>query len=66
MSKNSGRSTTGGPKVPYYSESDEREAVKHLRLTCTRFLTGHASRKDIDEAINIWKEFLQRPAEEKS
>lgn len=66
MSKNSGRSTTGGPKVPYYSESDEREAVKFLRLTCTRFLTGHVNRKDIDEAISIWKEYFQRCTEGKS
>lgn len=58
---NTGRSTTGGPQVPYYSESDEREAVKHLRLTCSRFLTGHAGRSDIEQAIKIWQDFLQCP-----
>jgi hypothetical protein len=53
LSKNSGRSTTGSAKVPYYVESPVREAVKHIRLTAARFLSDRASLADLDEAIRI-------------
>ncbi len=56
MGKNSGRSTTSGPKAPYYSESDIREAAKHLRLTSGRYLYGRATSGDVDEAIRIWQQ----------
>jgi hypothetical protein len=53
---NAGRSTTGGPAVPYYIESPAREAAKHLRLTVTRFLSERASARELDEAIKIWQD----------
>lgn len=56
LRKNAGRSTTGAPAVPYYVESPVMEAVKHLRLTATRFLSHRASHADLDEAIRILSE----------
>jgi hypothetical protein len=47
----SNRSTTGGPKVPYYPRGAHIEAAKHLRLTVTRYLADRASLKDIREAM---------------
>lgn len=49
---NQGRSTTGGPKVPYYRQSDRVEAAKYLRLTVTRYLSERATMKDIREAMS--------------
>ena len=57
--RNAGRSTTGEPAVPYYSESPEREAAKYLRLTAARFLSRRASAREVDEAIKIWQEALK-------
>ena len=48
---NAGRSTTGAPKVPYYTRGAHIEAAKHLRLTVTRYLADRASLKDIQEAM---------------
>ena len=48
---NRGRSTTGEAAVPYYRGTPLQEAVKHLRLTCTRYLADRASLEDIDEAM---------------
>lgn len=50
---NAGRSTTGGPKVPYYRQADHIEAAKYLRLTVTRYLADRASLDDIREAMAI-------------
>ena len=50
---NQGRSTTGGPKVPYYRQSDRVEAAKYLRLTVTRYLTDRTTMKDIREAMQL-------------
>jgi hypothetical protein len=50
---NEGRSTTGGPKVPYYRGSGRVEAAKHLRLTVTRYLADRASLKDVREAMSM-------------
>lgn len=55
--KNAGRSTTGRSKVPRQPESTLREAVKHLRLTCTRFLADRASQKDLEEALGIMQPY---------
>jgi len=52
---NRGRSTTGGPAVPYYPESDAREAAKHLRLTAARFLAERVTPGDLDEACDLWR-----------
>ena len=49
----SNRSTTGGPKVPYYSRGAHVEAAKYLRLTVTRYLADRASMKDIREAMSM-------------
>ena len=49
----SNRSTTGGPKVPYYPRGPQVEAAKHLRLTITRYLADRASMKDIREAMSM-------------
>ncbi len=53
MSKNAGRSTAGGPAVPYYRQSDHIEAAKHLRLTVTRYIADRASLDDIREAMTM-------------
>jgi hypothetical protein len=50
---NAGRSTAGGPKVPYYARGAHIEAAKHLRLTVTRYLADRASLKDIKEAMSM-------------
>lgn len=50
---NQGRSTTGGPKVPYYPRGPRVEAAKYLRLTVTRYLTDRATMKDIREAMQM-------------
>jgi hypothetical protein len=50
---NQGRSTTGGPKVPYYRQSDRVEAAKHLRLTVTRYLGERATLSEIKEAMSM-------------
>jgi hypothetical protein len=47
--------------VPYYVESPEREAVKHLRLTAARFLTERASSHELDEAIKMWHDSTRIP-----
>jgi hypothetical protein len=51
MSKNSGRSTTGAPKVPYQPGSPHLEAARHLRLTVTRYINERASLSEIEEAM---------------
>lgn len=53
---NRGRSTTGGPAVPYYPEGAVREAVKHLRLTCGRYLADRALLSDVDKAVALLAE----------
>lgn len=53
MPNNRGRSTTGGPAVPYYRRADHIEAAKHLRLTVTRYIADRASLADIDEAVTM-------------
>jgi hypothetical protein len=58
---NGGRSTTGEAAVPYYVESPEREAAKHLRLTAARFLTERASSHELDEAIKMWHDSTRAP-----
>jgi len=50
---NQGRSTTGGPRVPYYPRGQRVEAAKYLRLTVTRYLAERASMKDIREAMQM-------------
>lgn len=45
------RSTTGGPKVPYYPQSAHIEAAKYLRLTATRYIAGRATLNDVQEAM---------------
>lgn len=50
---NQGRSTTGGPKVPYYRQSDCVEAAKHLRLTVTRYLADRTTMNEIREAMSM-------------
>lgn len=47
----SNRSTTGGPKVPYYTRGAHIEAAKHLRLTVTRYIAERASLNDVREAM---------------
>lgn len=51
---NAGRSTTGGPKVPYYPRGGVIEAAKHLRRTLSRFISSNASVNDVEDAIGIW------------
>jgi hypothetical protein len=48
-----GRSTTGGPAVPYYVRASHIEAAKHLRLTVTRYIADRASLDDIREAMAL-------------
>jgi len=50
---NAGRSTTGGPKVPYYPQGKRVEAAKYLRLTVTRYLAERATLKDVQEAMSM-------------
>lgn len=51
--RNSGRSTTGEPAVPYYLGTPFQEAVKHLRLTARRVLDERATFADLSEAWSI-------------
>lgn len=51
MSK--GRSTTGGPAVPYYRMSEHIEAAKYLRLTVNRYINDRASLREIEEAMTM-------------
>lgn len=51
----SNRSTTGGPRVPYYPEGQAVEAAKHLRLTVTRHLASKASFADVVDAFEIFR-----------
>ncbi len=53
---NRGRSTTGGPAVPYYPGTPVEEAAKHLRLMVTRFLAKRASLKEIEEAMAMLRQ----------
>ena len=39
--------------MPYYLGTPVVEAVKHLRLTAHRYLTGRANLNDIEEAVAI-------------
>lgn len=55
-----GRSTTGGPAVPYYDESPLREAAKYLRLTVHRFLNSNANLNEVREAIKIFEDALSK------
>jgi hypothetical protein len=48
---NRGRSTTGGPSVPYYRRAGHIEAAKHLRLMATRYIADRASLADVEEAM---------------
>jgi hypothetical protein len=48
---NRGRSTTGGPAVPYYPGTPHKEAARHLRLTVTRYIADRASLDDIRNAM---------------
>lgn len=50
---NRGRSTTGGPAVPYYPQSPHIEAARHLRLTVTRYLAGRESLGSVQEAMRM-------------
>lgn len=50
---NEGRSTTGGPKVPYYMRAPHIEAAKHLRLTVNRYINERASLREIEEAMDM-------------
>lgn len=60
---NGGRSTTGDAKVPYYRESDVREAAKYLRLTVTRYLAGRALMSDIDVAVMLLRQVAPVPGD---
>ena len=65
MTKNSGRSTTGGPKVPYHPRSRLVEAAKHLRLTTSRFIDERALFSEVEEAMSMLRSAAQageRPA----
>lgn len=53
---NRGRSTTGEAAVPYYRGTEVQEAVKHLRLTATRFLSDRASLTDIEQAMVLLRQ----------
>lgn len=48
-----GRSTTGGPAVPYQPRAPHIEAAKHLRLTVTRYIAERASLADVKEAMTM-------------
>lgn len=52
-SKNAGRSTTGGAKVPYYPLSAHLEAAKHLRLMVTRYINDRATLFEIEDAMTM-------------
>ena len=56
---NSGRSTTGGPAVPYYRGSDIQEAAKHLRLTVTRFLADREPFATVEQAMSMLRDAVQ-------
>jgi len=64
-SKNSGRSTTGGPAVPYYPASQRIEAAKYLRLVVTRYINDRASLREIDEAMTFLRQALYANPEAK-
>jgi hypothetical protein len=48
---NRGRSTTGGPAVPYCNVSARIDAARHLRLTVTRYIADRATLADIETAM---------------
>jgi len=52
---NAGRSTTGERKIPeHYPTTPDRDAVSHLRLTASRYLSGRANRSEVDEAWRLF------------
>lgn len=54
---NAGRSTTGERHIPeHYPTSDDRETAAHLRLMAARYLSGRASRREVDEAYRWFAE----------
>lgn len=62
-SNNRGRSTTGGPAVPYYPRSPRIEAAMTLRLLLSRYINDRASIKEVGRA---WDTFLEAAADEKA
>lgn len=67
--RNSGKSTTGGPQVPYFPQGGVMEAAKHLAYVAGKFVRSTAGTMDVEDAIGIWHRSLaeatKRDAEEK-
>jgi hypothetical protein len=52
---NSGRSTTGGRRVPeHYPTTEDRETAAYLRLQISRYLSGRANRSEVDAAFHMF------------
>lgn len=45
------RSFTGGPMVPYYPESPDREHAKFVRLMAGRYLRGSVTLKEFRDTM---------------
>lgn len=61
MTNNRGRSTTGGPAVPYQPRAPHIEAAKYLRMTVTRYINDRAALSDVEEAMGMLRAVAQVP-----